>query len=422
MNDDRRRASSEDLKRKPTRRRTQASTYRNTGSSKRPSARPEADDIIYSHSAASRKKTAYSIKQKKLLMIVFNVFMSLVIVASGLFFVGASLLDSQYLRDSNIDEEEEAGLYEELRGSNYPDVAYFLVCGIDNAAQLTDIMMVVCYDIAHNTANILQIPRDTYVTGYGKANAVFNSAREGESKINSLIRCVNSKFGLPIDYYITFTIDGAEKMIDTLGGVDITLTRDYILVDDTGSEDVSKTFYAGENHLDGQWSVAFMRHRASYNQGDLGRVKAQRSFYAALMKKMLNMSMGDVTSVVKNCFSEISTNLTLGQILGYAEKIHGMDMNDVSIFSVPGQSTTRADSINTVGYYASFYSIHKQEYVDMLNDYFMPYETKVFTVDDLEITEMHSVYDPGYDDYLDSGTLSEFDNDADAQQSTTSSE
>ncbi|MBR4867983.1 MAG: hypothetical protein IKU10_02405 [Clostridia bacterium] len=39
----------------------------------------------------------------------------------------------------------------------------------------------------------------------------------------------------------------------------------------------------------------------------------------------------------------------------------------------------------------SYYSIHKQDYVDLINRYFMPYSDPI-TVDSLAIQELHTTY------------------------------
>ena len=58
----------------------------------------------------------------------------------------------------NTDEEEEPGLT--LNKSRYN----FLVLGCDRAQWLSDVIMVVTYDVAEKSVAIMQIPRDTYVT------------------------------------------------------------------------------------------------------------------------------------------------------------------------------------------------------------------------------------------------------------------
>ena len=419
-----RRKSSEDLKRRPDRRRVSADAF-----AKRPVRRDSAnsgadsDREIRSYSKNSSYDLMSSSNRKKkkkvnVRLLVTNIILSIVLVFSSVIFVGASVLNSQLLINNDIDSQESEGFKNVVVSPN-ENVVYFLVCGVDLSEDLTDIIMVVCYDLANNNANILQIPRDTYVGrdrdgtekyyATGKINEIYGKPYKGESKIKALMRCINDRLGLPIDHYATVTIKGTEKIIDIVGGVDIKLERTFNLVDDTTSPQQKKTFEAGEVHFDGQWGTAFVRHRASYDQGDLGRQKAQRSFYAAFMKKLISLDFGQITNIVTQCAKEVSTDLTLGQMLGYAQKMKDLSLKDVSIMSVPGQSPSISEARANVGLGYSYYSIHKEQYVKMINDYFRPYDEEALSVDDISIPQIHSSYNTGYDDFLERGELDSFD-------------
>ena len=86
--------------------------------------------------------------------------------------------------------------------------------------------MVVCYQYEQNTANILQIPRDTIVSrdfsdGTHKINSVYSNADEGERNIDALIRCLDDQLNIQIDHYATVTLSGLRDIVDTVGGVEI---------------------------------------------------------------------------------------------------------------------------------------------------------------------------------------------------------
>mgnify|MGYP004518433893 FL=1 len=174
------------------------------------------------------------------------------------------------------------------------DVSYFLITGTDLSGDLTDIIMVVCFNIKDKTASILQIPRDTYIGNdidSGKINAVYESAKEGQSRINVMMKRINDYLGLPVDHYAVISISAFRKIVDVLGGIDVEVPV-HMRANDT--EEVWYEFEKGWNHLDGGMAEAFVRHRDSYAMGDLGRVEAQRNFYAAFIKEMLSMSLGEM--------------------------------------------------------------------------------------------------------------------------------
>lgn len=395
--------SSDELRKKPTKK-----NYNKKNNSK--SISSNSNDL-YSHSKdksfdLSTMGNKAKTKKSKKTLIISNVLISLLLVVSIVSFTVTALLESKILQNKDIDSKE-SGNYEKIVTSVNENVSYFLICGLNQ--DLTDIIMVGCYDLANNEMNILQIPRDTFVGDVtsGKINAVYKFPRKGESKIKAMIRCVNSKFGLPIDHYATFTIKGTEKIIDIMGGVDIKLDRDYKLVDDTTKPQQVKYFKKGKVHLDGQWATALIRHRKSFAQGDMGRLVNQRAIYSAILKKLTAVSFSELSSIVANCMDDVSTDLPVGLALGYAEKANKLKLDKVNIMSLPGQTATISG--------LSCWVCHKQEAVDMINKYFRPYESKLLTTSDLSIVDYAdrgSSYNRDYDDFLKGGTLNDFDREA----------
>lgn len=426
------RKSSEDLKRRPERmtsnnyfdakspNRTRREAPRNMqfDNSRDISSSSNGAVNLMSRSSRNSRRAAKKKINKKLL--VTNILLSVALVISSTFFtLLTAALDFGWspLKNKMIDSGNKTSESGEISfvGSSNPNVAYVLVCGIDLSESLTDIIMVACYDLANNNINVLQIPRDTYVGDVptGKINAVFGHGytdRNGKEyeKIQALKTCIYEKFGIPIDYYATVTIKGTENIIDCIGGVDITLDRGFTLVDDTVDPEERKYFEEGKVHFNGQWGTAFIRHRSSYAQGDMGRIKAQRSFYAAVLKKMTSLDFGQITSIVTSAAQDVSSDMSLKQMLGLADKMKDLKLDEVSIMSVPGQS----GMYSPTGERLSYYSVHKADLVKMINEYFLPYEEEALVASDIDIKEIHSTSYSDYDDFLQGGSLQDFDSEA----------
>lgn len=404
--DDKRR-NSDDLKRRPRSNpynRTQ--TYnRRTRTQSNSNEGFDLNSMASSRNRAPQKKKGISGKSR----IALNVLFSLVLIASLLGSVAFTLLDTSLLeKPTNV---EETGDFEELIASSSEDVSYILVAGTDLSEKLTDIMMVCCYDLKNNQMDILQLPRDTYIDdinyGYGKLNSVYGHPREGEAPVKAIIRRINSDFALPIDHYITVTIPGFRKIVDALGGVEMTFTRSYTVEDsrptDTGGKAVNVRIAQGASksnpitvRLKGYEAEGFVRHRNSYAMGDLDRVEAQRKFYAAFAKEVKNIEFSELKDIVSECMSDISTDLTLGQMLGYVEKAHNIDLEKISIEAVPGSSTDPQHYFSAKSGWPklSYFSVDKGKLVDLLNEKFRPYETELLTKSDLGISGI-----PGYKGY-----------------------
>lgn len=99
-----------------------------------------------------------------------------------------------------------------------------------------------------------------------------------------------------------------------------------------------------------------------------------------------------MVSVATKCYDDFATDMKLADLLAYANLAKNLTTETISFYAVPGQ----AGSYNPQGITRSYYSIHKQEYVDLINDHFLPYEEYYRTVDDLKIEELHSSYESNY--------------------------
>ena len=292
-------------------------------------------------------------------------------------------------------QEEEEGDFPELVTSNNKDVTYFLVVGCDwTSTQQTDVIVVVCMDHKNKTVSMLQIPRDTYV-GYinaYKINAVFPNAQQGELKINALRRCLSNQLGIPIDHYILFSIEGAVNVVDAIGGVKMNLPN-AIRIEDPLDFGNYYNIGPGEVQLSGKDAIGFMRKRSgdqsedvNYDGSDIGRVKQQRKFYAALFKELQNMSVPEIWKVAYSCFDQIQTDLTLNETVSFALEAMKLDTENIHIFGMPGQAC----------YYEgiSYYSIHRDDYIEIFNKYFNPFEEPI-TEEDVPCAEIYKM--AGYD-------------------------
>ncbi len=349
------------------------------------------------------------------LVIAINTLLSVVLVVSILGTTACAALLYMDFSDSG----DAIADMSEISKSQSNDVEYFLVAGTDEGENLTDIMMIVCFDLKANKADILQIPRDTFIgvdVPTSKMNAVYGQAprEEGQTNINVMLRRINDYFGLPIDHYITVTLSAFRDIVDAVGGVDV-YVPDTIY--NAFNEDRQYfTFQKGMNHFNGEMAEAFVRHRRSYVMGDLGRVKAQRNFYAAFIKKCLNMSYTQMATAATSIYDQVSTDMKLVDILAFAKTAQNLKVENIKFHAVPGQSGTY--SVN--GRQAlSYYSIHKQEYVDLINQYFMPYSNPI-TADSLLIDELHTTYQQSYieDEENMTGYLSEEERVFSSQPST----
>ena len=122
--------------------------------------------------------------------------------------------------------------------------------------------------------------------------------------------------------------------------------------------------------LDGIKAEKFVRVRSIYNEGDIGRVKAQRIFMAAFADKLLNMGTSNIIKLIPDIVEYTSSNMNIGNISDLAKDLSKVSIDKINIHILPGVSMMNGDQ--------SVYSLYKQQTIDLLNNYFRPHTGLVF--------------------------------------------
>ncbi len=165
----------------------------------------------------------------------------------------------------------------------------YLVAGLDDAADNTDVLVMVSYDSVSNESSVLQIPRDTYCNfdGYqNKINQLYSHFRRKEDSPQVAMKktadFIGQIFSISFDGYVAMTTKSFREAVDSIGGVLINLPMDFVYESKRPGE--SFVLKRGQNLLDGKKAEVFIRHRKSYAMGDLGRIDAQKIFFGGLYK------------------------------------------------------------------------------------------------------------------------------------------
>ncbi|MDR0930918.1 MAG: LCP family protein [Clostridiales bacterium] len=210
-----------------------------------------------------------------------------------------------------------------------------LLLGVDGSTNLSDTMIIASLDTKTKTISMLSIPRDTRVKidGY---YAKINSAIGHKGREQTTIDTVIALTGIPINYYARVNFEGFRNIIDVLGGVDIDVPMNMYYNDP--EQNLHINLKKGLQHLDGKQSEMFVRYRAGYAEGDIGRVHAQQDFLKALIQQKL--TLGNITrakDIYNEVKSNVTTNLTMNDILGYAHILKGIDTSTITQVQVPGE-------------------------------------------------------------------------------------
>jgi polyisoprenyl-teichoic acid--peptidoglycan teichoic acid transferase len=212
---------------------------------------------------------------------------------------------------------------------------------------LSDTMLLLRFDPQKDKLTVLSIPRDTQarIKEHGlrkinEANYYGGPALSAET-ISELLG------GVPIDRYIRVNVQGVEKLLDALGGVTLYVPKDMKYQDD--SQHLYINLKKGEQHLDGEKAVQFLRFRYDA-YGDISRVQRQQIFMRALIEQTLKpqtlLKISDILSVVQ---SNIDTNLTVEELVALSSFAGQTERSNVNMLMLPGGFS--GDGRNEVSYW-----------------------------------------------------------------------
>ncbi|GAA0470292.1 LCP family protein [Streptomyces olivaceiscleroticus] len=149
----------------------------------------------------------------------------------------------------------------------------------------TDSMMIL--HTGSNGPTLISLPRDSNITipqFRGSESGKMQPAM-GANKLNAaysidgpqlLVRTVEYNTGLHIDHYAEIGFAGFANIVDAIGGVDMKLDKGF--KDKWSGAD----FKAGEQTLNGQQALAYVRTRHAFAGSDLDRTKNQQKFLSTL--------------------------------------------------------------------------------------------------------------------------------------------
>lgn len=175
----------------------------------------------------------------------------------------------------------------------------FLLAGVDDPQQQledalqapewepgrfrSDTIMVVHINPDRRAAQVVSIPRDSYVEvpGHGttKINAAFSYG--GPSLF---VRTVERLTDLRIDHVMVVDFDGLSSVTDALGGVEITVTSPERKPD-------GSLWTTGSHLMDGEEALSYVRQRKSLPGGDFDRVQRQQNYLRAMLEKVEELGL-----------------------------------------------------------------------------------------------------------------------------------
>lgn len=180
----------------------------------------------------------------------------------------------------------------------------------------TDVIMLLSLNPGKGTATLTSFPRDLYITIPGIGMERINTAQEyGGFALTTAT--FEENFGVTPNYYMMTNFDGFKGIVDTLGGIDVTVAS--TLKDECSVRSMVDgmgycTIPAGFFHMDGETALWYVRSR--HSSSDFDRTRRAQEVITAIFQKIVSLNGLNRVSELYSLFnSSIETNIPLSEII-----------------------------------------------------------------------------------------------------------
>ncbi len=181
---------------------------------------------------------------------------------------------------------------------------------------LTDTVMLLSIDKTTGKSSLVSIPRDFYVdmTGQlsdgkgihvmGKLNEVYVHGYEHNEGLTFTSQMISRITGVHVDRSVLFDFNAFGGVVEALGGIDVYLDKPFSEKSQWGYE---FSLPAGNNHLDGQQALYYVRSR--YSSSDFDRARRQQQVIFAIKKKATELGFMANPVKISNLLSSLKGNV-----------------------------------------------------------------------------------------------------------------
>lgn len=222
------------------------------------------------------------------------------------------------------------------------------------------------------TTTLMSIPRDTLVEipPYDDDKGVSHPAHK--DKFNAaimlggpslMVRTIEGLTGIRVDHYVAVDLAGFKQITDAIGGVDVCIKpstlversmnderTEYLRSSNTNDPFSGFKGHVGENHLNGDQALAFVRQRHGLEGGDTARIRRQQQFLGQVFRQAtatgVLLNPGRVSSLlgaVRDALT-LDQDTSLSDLEKLAGRMRGLDATKLRFETVPTREFTESDA------------------------------------------------------------------------------
>lgn len=240
----------------------------------------------------------------------------------------------------------------------------------DSRGLRSDSMMVMHLPESGSNVQVMSIPRDTWVDIEGHGKAKINAALS-YGGLPLAVSTVSDFIGTELDHVAVIDFEGFKGLTDSLGGVTVNSEQAFST---NGYE-----FQQGENHLNGDEALAFVRERKQFSDGDFQRARNQQAFIKGLISTMISADTLSNPKKIADMVTDfapymyVDSELTAQYISATAFEMRDVRPGDIQFFTAPtagvgrssdGQSIIKVDEAELEKVREAFKNDTLAEYVE----------------------------------------------------------
>jgi LCP family protein required for cell wall assembly len=206
---------------------------------------------------------------------------------------------------------------------------------------LTDTIMTMSIDTKNKKISLLSLPRDFYAnipetSYYTKINSIYQYGISNKDEIGPIKKTVEEITGNPIHYFMILDFDGFKKIIDDIGGVNVTVERDIYDASYPGPNYSYETFEIkkGTHLLNGETALKYVRERHDDPEGDFGRAKRQQQVMQSAKNKVFSLKtfLNPITlnNILNDLGDNVKTDVGLDEIEGFIDLSKKCDTQNIT--------------------------------------------------------------------------------------------
>lgn len=195
------------------------------------------------------------------------------------------------------------------------DTFNIYISGIDTYGKITsnarsDVNIIATINPVENKVHLTHIPRDYYVTLYNKKSKD-KLTHAGIYGIDTSVKTIEALLDTEINYYVKLNFTSIIDIVNALGSIEV--YSDYTFTSGIYDDKMTQTynFYKGKNTLNGDETLAFVRERHAFSDGDRVRGMNQMKVIEALIKKCTSPSiLTNYPKLLKALSNSFVTNIS----------------------------------------------------------------------------------------------------------------